>query len=52
MDVSGRKLLNDVNLTPIGRALSVNEQVEAVHIQLPLIGSQNGVEQFAGTAEW
>ena len=37
-------------LTPIARELSVKAQVEDVQIHSPLIGSQNGVEQLAGTA--
>jgi hypothetical protein len=33
----------------MGRELSVKAQVEDVQMQLPLIGSQKGVEQFDGT---
>ena len=36
-------------LGPIGRDVSVNAQVEDVQMHSPLIGSQNGVEQLAGT---
>lgn len=36
-------------LTPIGRELSANAQVDDVQIQFPAMGSQNGVEQLAGT---
>jgi len=34
-------------LGPIGLESSTNEQFEAVQIHCPLMGSQNGVEQFA-----
>ena len=37
-------------LGPIGREVSVKAQVEDVQMHSPLIGSQNGVEQFEGTA--
>ena len=36
-------------LGPIGREVSVKAQVEDVQMHSPLIGSQNGVEQFEGT---
>jgi len=36
---------------PIGRELSVNAHELSVHRHCPLIGSQNGVEQFAGKRE-
>ena len=36
-------------LGPIAREVSVKAQVEDVQMHSPLIGSQKGVEQFAGT---
>ena len=35
--------------TPIDLAVSVKAQVVEVQMQLPLIGSQKGVEQLVGT---
>lgn len=35
--------------TPTGRESSVKAHVDAVQIHFPAIGSQKGVEQFAGT---
>ena len=37
-------------LGPIGRDVSVKAHVEELQMQSPLSGSQNGVEQLAGTA--
>lgn len=38
-------------LTPIGRESSAKAQLSDVHRHFPAIGSQNGVEQLAGTRQ-
>ena len=38
-------------LTPMGRDLSLKAQLSDVHRHFPSIGSQNGVEQLAGTRQ-
>ena len=43
------KMENGIH-TPMGRELSTNAHVDDVQIHFPAIGSQKGVEQFAGTA--
>ena len=38
-------------LTPMGRESSAKAQSSAVHRHFPATGSQNGVEQLAGTGQ-